>query len=181
MDEIAAAAGTSKPIVYRYFEDKAGLQVAVAELVLADITAALDAAATAASTPREGLRSMIDGYLAMVEHSPNVYHFVTRQDASGKVGHFLEAVSRLVAAPFSRLIAGEQGRDEVVEAWAAGAVGFVRGLGEWWLSGPAGLERHELAELATQWLWTGPVAAGLRTSTRTTTSPREDAGQKEQR
>src|SRR5690606_3378256 len=86
MDELAAAAGTSESIVYRYFEDKTGLQIAVAELVISDISAALDAAASAASNPREGLRSMIDVYLAMVEHSPNVYFFVTRpvgEDASG--------------------------------------------------------------------------------------------------
>ena len=34
MDEIAAAAGTSKSIVYRYFVDKTGLQMAVGEVVV---------------------------------------------------------------------------------------------------------------------------------------------------
>jgi len=186
MDEIAAAAGTSKSIVYRYFEDKTGLQIAVAELVISDISAALDAAASAASNPREGLRSMIDVYLAMVEHSPNVYFFVTRpvgEDASGRVGHFLEAITRLVAEPFARIVAGSEEIDtsaaDRVAAWAAGAVGFVRGIGEWWLTGEGPISRAELVEQTAQWLWTGPVSASLR-STRTPTSPREDAGQKEQ-
>jgi len=174
MDEIAAEAGTSKSIVYRYFEDKTGLQIAVAELVISDISAALDAAVSAADTPRAGLRAMIGVYLEMVEHSPNVYFFVTRplgEDASGEVGHFIEAITRLVAAPFARVLSGTSGdgaapplttaQADVVAAWAAGAVGFVRGVGEWWLTGGDGLTRAELADQTTQWLWTGPVAASL--------------------
>ncbi|MDQ2624335.1 MAG: TetR/AcrR family transcriptional regulator, partial [Actinomycetota bacterium] len=157
MDEIAAEAGTSKSIVYRYFEDKTGLQIAVAELVISDISAALDAAVSAADTPRAGLRAMIGVYLEMVEHSPNVYFFVTRplgEDASGEVGHFIEAITRLVAAPFARVLSGTSGdgaapplttaQADVVAAWAAGAVGFVRGVGEWWLTGGDGLTRAEL-------------------------------------
>jgi len=183
MEEIAAAAGTSKSIVYRYFEDKTGLQIAVAELVITDITAALDAAASSASTPREGLRAMIDVYLEMVEHSPHVYFFVTRpvgEDASGRVGHFLEAITRLVAEPFARVVAGTDELDtagaDVVAAWAAGAVGFVRGIGEWWLTGEDGMSRTELADQMTQWLWTGPVAASLRNGSASTGA----AGTKEQ-
>ena len=176
VEEIAVEAKTSKSIVYRYFTDKTGLQIAVAELVISDISTALDAAVSAADSPRAGLRAMIDGYLEMVEHSPNVYFFVTRplsEDASGQVGHFLEAITQLVAAPFARLVAstataeGENGtlttsQADVVAAWAAGAVGFVRGIGEWWLTGEGSIGRAELAEQATQWLWTGPVAASLR-------------------
>lgn len=180
MDEIAAAAGTSKSIVYRYFEDKTGLQIAVAELVISDISAALDAAASAASNPREGLRSMIDVYLAMVEHSPNVYFFVTRpvgEDASGRVGHFLEAITRLVAEPFARIVAGSEEIDtsaaDRVAAWAAGAVGFVRGAGEWWLAHrgePGTPDRETLTAQVTAWLWAGPVGLLAREHPRSTTA-----------
>ena len=36
MDEIAAASGTSKSIIYRYFEDKTGLQIAIGASVVGD-------------------------------------------------------------------------------------------------------------------------------------------------
>lgn len=199
MEEIAADAGTSKSLVYRYFADKTALQVEVARLVVRDIEEALAQALAAQATPREGLRAMVDVYLAMVESSPHVYAFVT---ADGVVEHFLGSVTELVAGPFARALADEAdptgggtggapatgGLDgtrsvaaagsatgagttgagtgaagttaagTTAAAWAAGAVGFVRGAGEWWLTHPG--ERPDRAALAAQvtsWLWAGPV------------------------
>lgn len=166
MDEIAAAAATSKSIVYRYFVDKPGLQVAVGEAVVAQMHTAMEEAALAAGTPREALRAMIDIYLEMAEASPNVYWFVTRpvsDDASVPLGHFLDAVAEMVARPFARVVSTEAGA--LADAWAAGAVGFVRGVGEWWLSRRTAADapsREELTDRLTAWLWTGPVSGLAR-------------------
>ncbi|MCL3863104.1 TetR/AcrR family transcriptional regulator [Actinotalea sp. K2] len=171
MEEIATTAGTSKSIVYRYFVDKSGLQAAVGQMVVEQIHDALDEAARSAVTPREGLRAMVDVYLEMIEGSPNVYYFVTRpvtEDASAPIGHFLEEVSRLVAAPFARVVTGTGPPPLIADVWGAGAVGFVRGAGEWWLTHghePGAPTRAELASQVTAWLWTGPVGALARTRT----------------
>lgn len=180
MDDIATAAGTSKSIVYRYFTDKDGLQLAVAAAVVADIRDALDAAATGASTPRDALRGMVDTYLAMIESSPHVYAFVTR---GGSVGHFLDSVTELVAAPFVRALGAGPDAD-AAGLWGAGAVGFVRGAGERWLAaraapgtpgtpGTSGTpERADVATQVTAWLWAGPVGLLSRArATRPTTDP----------
>lgn len=164
MEDIAADAGTSKSLMYRYFADKTALQVAVARLVVREIEAALAGAIAAQPSPREGLRAMVDVYLGMVEHSPNVYAFVTRD---GVVEHFLGSVTELVAGPFARELAGGAARPPgqlagdtaaTAAAWAAGAVGFVRGAGEWWLTHPDERpDREVLAAQVTSWLWAGPV------------------------
>lgn len=185
MEEIAAAAGTSKSIVYRYFADKTGLQIAVAEAVVLQIRGALEGVLRVAPTPRDGLRAMVAVYLEMIESSPNVYAFVTRDgsvESGGPLGHFLDSVTALVAAPFARGLTDDDGtalrvdvgdasehpqphaRDSghaaLAEVWAAGAVGFVRGAGEWWLAhrdAPGAPTREALTAQVAAWLWAGPV------------------------
>lgn len=185
MEEIATAAGTSKSIVYRYFSDKTGLQIAVAEAVVLQIQGALEGVLRVAPTPRDGLRAMVAVYLEMIESSPNVYAFVTRDgsvESGGPLGHFLDSVTHLVALPFARELS-ERGsderaaaaddapaleaaadaavaRDSLAEIWAAGAVGFVRGAGEWWMAhrGEPGVpDRETLTAQVAAWLWAGPV------------------------
>ncbi len=173
MEEIAAAAGTSKSIVYRYFTDKTGLQIAVAEAVVLQIQGALEGVLRIAPTPRDGLRAMVAVYLEMIESSPHVYAFVTRDgsvESGGPLGHFLDSVTAMVAAPFARgltqdLDAGTAARPDpatraLAESWAAGAVGFVRGAGEWWLAHrdePGTPDREALTAQVAAWLWAGPV------------------------
>jgi len=168
MDEIAAAANTSKSIVYRYFSDKLGLQIAVAESVVLQIQGALEGALRASATPRDGLRAMVGVYLEMIESSPNVYFFVTREgslESGSPLGRFLDAVTDLVAAPFAHALtdAGSPAgpaSQVMAETWASGAVGFVRGAGERWLrhgSEPDALTRTELTAQVAAWLWAGPV------------------------
>ncbi|PZR53586.1 TetR/AcrR family transcriptional regulator [Xylanimonas oleitrophica] len=177
MDEIAAAAGTSKSIVYRYFEDKAGLRLAVSSAVVADMHDALARAATEAPSPLAALRAMVRVYLEMIEHSPHVYWFVTRTSIAGvepaegpdarpgavgtpdtPLSAYLDSVIELVAEPFAQVA---DVSTDAAAAWAAGAVGFVRGSGEWWLArreaGATTLDREELTEQVTLWLWKGPV------------------------
>ncbi|MBO9554859.1 TetR/AcrR family transcriptional regulator [Cellulomonas sp.] len=186
MEEIAAAAGTSKSIVYRYFADKTGLQIAVAEAVVLQIQGALEGVLRVAPTPRDGLRAMVAVYLEMIESSPNVYAFVTRNgsvESGGPLGHFLDSVTALVAAPFARGLTEDAGdgrrtarrpeaeadeddetalraRVALAESWAAGAVGFVRGAGEWWLAHrdePGSPDRETITAQVAAWLWAGPV------------------------
>ena len=168
MDEIAAVAGTSKSTFYRYFDDKAGLRLAVAESVVAGMHRKLAEAAHEAPTPHAALRAMVRVYLQTIERSPHVYWFVTRtaiggnvpdDGASGRVealGAYLDSVITLVAEPAAQA-AGVP--PSTAAAWAAGAVGFVRGTGEWWLGHTlaAGLSRDELTDQITTWLWNGPV------------------------
>jgi AcrR family transcriptional regulator len=180
MDDIAAAGGTSKSIVYRYFTDKQGLQVAVAEAVVADIRDALADAADAAATPREALRRMVSTYLAMIDSSPHVYTFVTRD---GSVAHLVGSITGLLADPFAREVADQtrHSAEAVARAqvWAAGAVGFVRGAGERWLAdrGDAVAEadrdadRETAAAQIAAWLWAGPIGVLGRERSASSTPP----------
>jgi AcrR family transcriptional regulator len=81
MEDIAAAAGTSKSVFLPLFRRQGRLQQAVGEVVLSQMQRRIQEAAQSAQTPREGLLAMVSAYLQMAETSPNVYTFVTRHAA----------------------------------------------------------------------------------------------------
>ncbi|MCG2801095.1 MAG: TetR/AcrR family transcriptional regulator, partial [Cellulomonas sp.] len=97
MEDIAAAAGTSKSIVYRYFADKTALQQAVLELVVQDIETALAAALARSAGARAGLAAMVEAYLEMIESSPHVYAFVTSTGTATPHARLLDQIGALLA------------------------------------------------------------------------------------
>ncbi|MHA7262304.1 TetR/AcrR family transcriptional regulator [Arthrobacter sp. TMN-37] len=175
MEDIAAAADTSKSVYYRYFGDKTGLQQAMAEVVTGQMQQKILTAARQAQTPREGLRAMISVYLQMAQTSPNVYAFVTRVGAadSGPGGaddarpadpltHFLEAVTEMLARPMRAYLRSSPQlsgpADPRLVYWPRAAIGMVRSAGELWLAMPAGPEKpgvEQLADQLTDWLFEG--------------------------
>ncbi|ROR72548.1 TetR/AcrR family transcriptional regulator [Bogoriella caseilytica] len=157
MAEIAAHAGISKPVLYRYFHDKNGLRDAVGRAVLRRMHDGLEQAATSASGPRERIAGMVEVYLEMANASPNVYAFVVRDS---ELGSFVgEVVDLVIDAVRPALPDEDSSLDERLRPWAAGVVGLVRGAVEEWLNHPGALQREDVAGQLTTWLWDG--AAGL--------------------
>ncbi|WP_454293569.1 TetR/AcrR family transcriptional regulator [Salana multivorans] len=167
MDEIAAAIGTSKSIVYRYFSDRAGLQRAVGEAVLHDLGTALADASHGAATPEGALRAMVGVYLEMVAASPSVYLFVTNrdergaEDASAPMRVLAHDTAELLVPVLTQVLEGAGRPAELAPVWAAGVIGFVRGAADLWLAerpGPDDAESPALlafADAIADWLCHG--------------------------
>lgn len=174
MDDIAAAAGTSKTVFYRHFVDRAGLYAAVAEsvnaLILRDVTSALGSVGRPAltelpGTPRALVAAAIDAYLRLVERDPEVYRFVVSApildrppggDPALAVTHH---VADQVTAVLRRALEAGGGDVSAAPVWGAGLVGMVRAAADQWLAGRGGLTREQLAEHLTALAWSGLSAA----------------------
>ncbi|MGA8977740.1 MAG: TetR/AcrR family transcriptional regulator [Pedococcus sp.] len=172
MDDIAAAAGTSKTVFYRHFTDRSGLYAAVSASVDARILRDLGAAmgggspdlASAGGSPRTVIAAAIESYLALVERDPEVYRFVVNaplldspsggDPALAVTSHIADQMTDLIAAALTSV-----GRDpSAAPVWGVGVVGMVRAAADQWLTDPT-LSRGELTAHLTDLAWGGLSAA----------------------
>jgi AcrR family transcriptional regulator len=177
MEDLAAAAATSKSVFYRYFGDKNGLRRAVGEVVISQMRSKVIDAARGASTEEQGLRAMVGAYLHMAQTSPNVYFFVTSAaqdplavpaaETDGEDGeplhHFFADITAMMRERLNAYIdtgGAVPGGQAAVDLWPRASIGMVRAAGETWLrlpDGPGRPTEEDLTETITRWLVHGIV------------------------
>ncbi|HET6776015.1 MAG TPA: TetR/AcrR family transcriptional regulator [Acidimicrobiales bacterium] len=156
MEDIAAEAGISRPILYRHFDDATGVYAAVADRFCTELLARLRRSAREERPGRRLLRRQIVTYLAFIAEDPDVYRFLMRQvppDRPRPATH---------RSGFSRLVADNTAQYLVEAGWdparaVAGADLFIGGLeaaASRWVEEPAG-SYEELADQLTDVLWSG--------------------------
>ena len=164
MDEIAAEAGISKPILYRHFRDKDGLHEALAERYVDQLMGELQAAQVAGNA-RARIAAGIDAYLSFIEREPERYRFLLGAAEEPRTSALVATFRRRLAdncafATAERL--RRAGLDpELAEPWAHGVVGMVRSVGIWWVE-TRSLPREQLVDQLTSILWDGLSALGAQ-------------------
>jgi len=167
MEDLARAAGVTKPILYRNFGHRDGLTTALATRFARGLEETLVAAMATGSPPRETLAKTIDAYLAFVERDPEVYRFLVRrlvvneQTASDvSVGNFLRQVSNQVAVVLGEQLRAANADSGGAEALAHGLVGMVHAAGDWWLDRQT-MPRATLVDYLVRLLTGGFAGLGL--------------------
>ncbi|WP_306205702.1 TetR/AcrR family transcriptional regulator [Actinoplanes sp. RD1] len=155
IDALAAHAGVSKPVLYRYFTDKSGLWEAVARRAAAALVEAIAPAVAAVREEREVVTAAVDAYLAFIEADPHLYRFVAKQNGNDVVGDAIDTVAGALAR-----IVGDRLRALGLDSgaalpWAYGIVGFVQTVGDWWLRQRQPISRAALTEYLATFLWSG--------------------------
>lgn len=159
MRAIAAAAGITKPILYRYFGDKGGLYSALADRYLEPLIATVRETLLA-TPPQDRLRATVDAYLRFISEQPQVYRFLVQRafveqpEAHSAVSAAIRRLGLETAAVLQDTM--NLGADAAVTAEALGhaVVGTVYVTGDWWLEGQP-LSREDLADHLTLMLSTG--------------------------
>jgi AcrR family transcriptional regulator len=159
MDQVAAAAGVSKPVLYRYFDDKAQLWVAVSEHITAIVVDAVAPAVERVREERDLIEATIDAYLRCIEAQPQLYRFIMGHAGIPGVHQLITGSSRQIATGLAQVI-GDRLRALGLDAgpaepWAYGLVGFVQSVGDWWMTHGRPIRRAALTEYLTTLLWSG--------------------------
>jgi AcrR family transcriptional regulator len=162
MDDIAAEAGTSKTVVYRHFDDRAGLYRAVVarieSRVVGSVAGALSGGPADSGTDLQPLiASTVEAYLALVESDPDLYRFVIARPlvdrplpddpVEGTVSH----VTQMLAGVLESALSTPE------HAWvlATALVGSVQAVADDWLASPDRAPRAELVAMLTALAWNG--------------------------
>src|SRR3954468_10125845 len=160
MEEIAAAAGTSKTVVYRHFADRNELYVAVCARVAEQLVRKLREAMGSSDHPRQMVSAAVETYLAFIEADPEVYRFVVTHSPAGADGSDpISSLSDLVGDEVGALVGAaltRAGQDTAAAApWGHGVIGLVRAAADWWLRADRPMPRPQLAAHLTDLAWTG--------------------------
>jgi AcrR family transcriptional regulator len=166
MEQVAAAAGVSKPVLYRYFADKAELWTAVGEHVARTVVDAVRPAVSTVDARRELVAAAVEAYLGTIEASPELYRFLMHSAGAPGLPHIVEGAARTVATELAGVI-GDRLRALGLDAggaqpWAYGIVGLVQSVGDWWIVRGRPMSRAALTEYLTTLLWDG--LAGITTA-----------------
>ena len=157
MEAIAAAAGVTKPILYRGIGDREALVAALAERFVDRINAVVEAAVVGASGPHEALRRFASAYLGAVDTERNLYTFITSSPTGGRGDQALHLADRSVLQMAAQLGAQRQaqGLDPAAATpWAYAIVGMMHIVTLWWMR-DATISREDLAEHLADLLWAG--------------------------
>jgi AcrR family transcriptional regulator len=139
LDDVAAAAGVTKPVLYRHFASKQALHLALLAKTRDELAAAALATYEPGGDPLAGLPAMLDAWFAYVEAHPHAARVLLR-DPSGDpdVRAFHRELHGLQRAADMALLreAGAPIPEAQLEPLAETIRRSLTGLGLWWLDHP---------------------------------------------
>jgi AcrR family transcriptional regulator len=137
VEEIAAKAGVSKPVVYEHFGGKEGLYAVVVDREIRTLLDGITGALRAETTSRGLLEAAALALLDYVEGSTDGFRILVRDSPTGQsTGSFASLISD-VATQVEHLLAAEfKSRKldpKTAPIYAQMLVGMVALTGQWWL------------------------------------------------
>ena len=146
MDEVAAAVGVTKPLLYNYFGNKERLYAACMAPAADGLADAIVAAVRSAGTPAEALAAGVRAFFAFLAADREGWRVLFDETKPAHVADYRDRLARLVNS------------DAAAEPLIVAVLGAAEALGRWWLRTEA-MPADAAAELLIRTL-----EPGLRTS-----------------
>jgi AcrR family transcriptional regulator len=160
LDEIAAATGVTKPIIYRYFDSKRDLYLALLDRHRDDL-AGFVASIPAEGSTEERLRPVLEAWLGYVEARSYAWKMLFRDTGGGPEivarRREVHASARAVLVELIRSLAATPVPQREVEPLAELMSMGMASLVLWWMDNP-GTSRAALVDAMTR-VWTGLLSA----------------------
>jgi AcrR family transcriptional regulator len=169
IEEVAARAGVSKPVVYEHFGGKEGLYAVVVDREVRRLLAMMQDSLDA-EHPRVLLEQAAFALLDYIEDAPDGFRILVRDSPIGSAtGSFVSIISDIASRVEYILVAEFEHRGfdaEVAPLYAQMLVGMVGTTGQWWLDARQP-EKRVVAEHLVNLAWNGLAhmepRPGLRT------------------
>lgn len=155
VEEIARAAGVSKPIVYEHFGGKEGLYAVIVDREMDGLVRRVSQSIETGS-PRVRFERAVVAFLTYAEERPDGFTVLTR-DAPASGGGMTSVISDLgerIRGIFDREF-DALGLDSAVSpVYAHALIGMVTQAGQWWAANP-GLAKEDVARHVAAIGWMG--------------------------
>ncbi len=141
MDEIAAAVGVTKPLLYNYFGNKEQLYIACMEQAGDSLTATIAAAVAASASPGEALGAGVRSFFAFLDSDRAAWAVLFDEtlprggEIADRVADYRGEIVALVSGSLLAQVSAER-RDAVrieFEALSTALLGAAEALARWWL------------------------------------------------
>lgn len=155
--QIAQQAGVPRTHVYRHFEGKQALDLAVSRHVAGELGQNIRAGMTGRGSPREIISAAIEAHLSWIEDHPNLYRFLAQHSyAVAATGSASDDAKAVFAAELTALLQSYMRLLEIdtspAERVIVGVVGMVDATAAWWLE-HRDVSRGELTTALTDQVW----------------------------
>ncbi|WP_206070742.1 TetR/AcrR family transcriptional regulator [Knoellia koreensis] len=162
VEEIAAKASVSKPVVYEHFGGKEGLYAVVVDREIAALLGGITGTLSAELGSRETLERAAMALLDYIETNTDGFRILVRDSPPGQsTGSFASLISD-VASQVEHILAAEFKRRKLdpksAPLYAQMLVGMVALTGQWWLDSPK-MKKSDVAAHLVNLAWNG--LAGL--------------------
>jgi AcrR family transcriptional regulator len=156
MDEVAEAAGVTKPVLYQHFDSKRHLYSELLEDVGQQLLDAIAAATTRAETPRQQVENGFAAYFRFVLEQRNAFRLLFG-GGSRRDEEFSDTVRRVedtIAEAIAVLIEADIDPDHR-RLLAQGIVGLAEGTGRYWVVNGLDLDPDVVASRIADLAWAG--------------------------
>ncbi|NDO77203.1 TetR family transcriptional regulator [Kocuria indica] len=158
MDEIAAAAGVSKPVLYQHFPGKRDLFLALVQFTLSELSEKLERSLASAETNKARVQNVIDTHFEFVNSQPEAHRLVFSADlmsfpeVAAQLDEFYQGIAVAVAA-----VLGPRAGMPPAQATmlSRGLVHLVQTSAVFWTRHPEAGTREEVQDRIFRLAWGG--------------------------